>query len=293
MNLLICIDDTDSKTSEKGTGAIAEELMELIEKNFDGKTDFITRHQLLIHPDIPYTSHNSSMCFGCEVSDNHYYGIIEMCYEHLKKESAAESDPGIAVADIKKMNADLLIKYGKECKRKVVSIKSAYEIAKKANVYLNEAGGTGQGVIGAMAGIGLRCWGYDGTLKGGIKKIETETYLSAKQILSYPHVERIVDTNYDDLLGDELVFIGRKPKVVMYEGKLTVVTLPEEGTGRWKLLEKNKAQWLGGNMIFKEGCSEYKPDVSEERVDEVDGNCYNCLYRRWLENGILCQKPLE
>ena len=72
MRLLICIDDTDSKTSEKGTGAIAEDIRDMVAETFDAPVSFISRHQLLIHPDVPYTSHNSSMCFGTEIPDDRY-----------------------------------------------------------------------------------------------------------------------------------------------------------------------------------------------------------------------------
>ena len=297
MRLLICIDDTDSKTSEKGTGAIAEELMKLVEDKFGAKTDVETSLKLLA-PIAPFFTEEVYQYFGDEsihttLWPEVYEELIESCYAHLKRESASESDPGLAVADIDVMDTELLIKYGKECKRKVVTIQSAYDTAEKAGIYLNEAGGTGQGVIGAVAGIGLRIWGYDGTLKGRPEKLRQEDYVRVSEICANPLVDRVVDTAYNDLPGDALVYLDKKPKVILYEGLLTIVVVSEENSGNWKLLEKNKARWLSGDLIFKEGCSEYKPDVDEERVDDTDGNCYNCLYRRWLENGILCQKPLQ
>ena len=63
MRLLICIDDTDNLDS-KGTGAIAEELRDLIAERGWGTCGDITQHQLLLHEDIPYTSHNSSTVDG-------------------------------------------------------------------------------------------------------------------------------------------------------------------------------------------------------------------------------------
>lgn len=62
MKFYLCIDDTDNLNSI-GTGTIAEQILKkIIEKGF-GPCSLVTRHQLFIHPDIPYTSHNSSMCF--------------------------------------------------------------------------------------------------------------------------------------------------------------------------------------------------------------------------------------
>ena len=65
MKVLISIDDTDNIES-RGTGALASLLSKECENRNWGRTYPITRHQMLIHPDIPYTSHNSSMCFSVD-----------------------------------------------------------------------------------------------------------------------------------------------------------------------------------------------------------------------------------
>ena len=61
MNIFICIDDTDNLESI-GTGEVLEELMAALDAQQLAQCSFVTRHQLFIHPDIAYTSHNSSMC---------------------------------------------------------------------------------------------------------------------------------------------------------------------------------------------------------------------------------------
>ena len=61
MEIYVAIDDTDS-LEFGATGQSANELRRLIEDKGWGKSEAVTRHQLLLHPDIPYTSHNSSMC---------------------------------------------------------------------------------------------------------------------------------------------------------------------------------------------------------------------------------------
>ena len=66
--LLICMDDTDSLDSP-GTGEVLEELLARLAEEGLGRGSFITRHQLLVHPDIPYTSHNSSMCSQVVAAD--------------------------------------------------------------------------------------------------------------------------------------------------------------------------------------------------------------------------------
>ncbi len=71
MRLLIGIDDTDNKES-RGTGYNSRQLASAIEANGLGRVHGITRHQLFIHPDIPYTSQNSSACLDVDTESYKY-----------------------------------------------------------------------------------------------------------------------------------------------------------------------------------------------------------------------------
>lgn len=286
MKLLVCIDDTDNLNS-KGTGAIADELKVLIKFALGSECGFVTRHQLLIHEDIPYTSHNSSMCFPCEIEDKDYEKLISLCFEHLKKESAEGSDPGLAVAVLGKADEAALITYGKDAKRKIISKNDAYALAKEAGVFLNEAGGTGDGVIGALAGIGLRLWGNDGTLKGQLPQFaEGHTY-SVKEFTDTEIITSVQDENGNMLSQDEKVLVGWKAKPSMINGKLTLLVKKQEG--KWTVMEKQEMRNFSGNKVFAEGCENFEPDVEEEQISNEKRSCFNCRYRRWMETGLLCQ----
>ena len=58
MNVLVAVDDTDN-LGTKGTGHLAERIAQRIEANDWGRRSYITRHQLFVHPDVPYTSHGT------------------------------------------------------------------------------------------------------------------------------------------------------------------------------------------------------------------------------------------
>ena len=290
MNLIICIDDTDNLTS-KGTGTIADELCAIITKDFGGECSFVSRHQLLIHKDIEYTSHNSSMCFLCKIESEKYEDVKKACIAHVKQESAEGSDPGIAIAIFDTMDTDLLISYGKDCKRKIMSKELAYNTAEKAGVFLTELGGTGIGVIGALAGIGLRVWGNDGTLKGKIKELEEDHYHPVSEILNCKFVKHVTDKNGIPLSKTDLVYIPPKAKPALVNGELTLLTEKEaDFENKYLMLSKESIKNYGTNMIFKEGCEAFSFDVEEEQVDNTT-SCFNCRFRRWLENGlIMCSK---
>jgi hypothetical protein len=166
VDLLICIDDTDDIDS-RGTGDIAELLADGLEAEGLARRGRVTRHQLLVHPDIAYTSHNSSMCFSAAIGDRDLGAVTAWCQASLAAESVEAADPGLCVVAVDRLDRqDLLVEYGREAKRRVFSKQEAYALADELDVHLSEHGGTGIGVIGALAGAGLRLSGDDGRFKG-------------------------------------------------------------------------------------------------------------------------------
>ncbi|MDV3426836.1 MAG: hypothetical protein LIR50_06550 [Bacillota bacterium] len=243
MRVLLCIDDTDNIES-RGTGELAELIAKEIEDKRWGKCSGITRHQLFIHPDVPYTSHNSSMCFEADIDENYLNDIISFSSDFLKNESAEGSDPGLCVAVVDKLTEpEVLINFGKKAKKEILTIPEAYELAKELGIHLSEHGGTGQGVIGALAGAGLRLSGNDGRFKGKIK-LESKTGMeNVNYILSKTGFDRVKDINGTDLEGDETVLLG-EVKAVLSEGKSTLLVFSkyDENTGRtlWETCTKQQ-----------------------------------------------------
>lgn len=58
----------------------------------------------MIHPDVPYTSHNSSMCFEAELGEEYLNELISFASHFLLTETAAGSDPGLCIAVANKIN---------------------------------------------------------------------------------------------------------------------------------------------------------------------------------------------
>lgn len=227
MRLLLAIDDTDDIES-KGTGEIAEEIAKIIEENNMGKTSAVTRHQLYVHDDIPYTSHNSSMCFEItEVNNDDYKQIIETASNHLKNESSPLSDPGLCVCKVDELEKNVLIDYGLKAKTIVLNKRIAYEFSKEHGIFLNEYGGTGDGVIGALAGIGLRLSGNDGRFKGKIK-LEDGSY-SAKTLTSRDDIEKIFDVSNQKYIDDANIYLSGKIKTVLLNHKRVLPVYVDDG----------------------------------------------------------------
>lgn len=244
MHIFLSIDDTDSIDS-RGTGELALLISKEIEEKNWGTCSGITRHQLLIHPDVPYTSHNSSMCFEADINELCLEKLIDYACDFLQKESAEGSDPGLCVAiQDKILESELLIEFGKKAKKEIVLIPEAYSLAKKLEIHLSQHGGTGQGVIGALAGIGLRLSGNDGRFKGKIKLKSESGIESVDYILSHTGFERVKDIAGRELMGEEIVVLGGDLKSVFLDGKSTLLVSSklDESTGEflWKVCNKQE-----------------------------------------------------
>jgi hypothetical protein len=159
MDLFVGIDDTDIPGS-RGTGRLARGIAADLEKTYD--VYGVTRHQLLVHPDIPYTSHNSSAVIHVHGAGSADVGKI---FRKAKKAMLADfiegSDPGLAVATAEQANASIAA-FGMDAKRSIVTMARAEEVANNSGITYAGLGGTCGGIIGAIAGIGLASTGSDG-----------------------------------------------------------------------------------------------------------------------------------
>ncbi len=223
MRVLVCIDDTDNFDS-RGTGELATIISEAVEENGWGKCEPVTRHQLFLHPDIPYTSHNSSMCFPADLDEQFLSTLIDYASNFLATESAEGSDPGLCIACVDQINElELLLTFGQQAKSEVLTKGNAYELAKKLGIHLSEHGGTGQGIIGALAGVGLRLTGNDGRIKGKLKIETVNNQASVRDIIDQTKIDLVRSLNGIVLESDELVnFDNDWVKVVLLDGKLVL-----------------------------------------------------------------------
>ena len=228
MKLLICIDDTDNLDSI-GTGQLLENLCADLEARGLAKGGFVTRHQLLIHEDIAYTSHNSSMCCQAETDDP--ASVTEAAKAYLQSHAAPGSDPGLCILQLRaEENYDALTAFGRRAQTEVLRKADAYAAAAQfpETLSLSEHGGTGDGVIGALAGVGLRLSGSDGRVKGKIRPRVGGEELTADRFCAEYGVEQIVTEAGDALEGTAKIRFSEPTKAVLQDHKVTLVVLRGE-----------------------------------------------------------------
>jgi tRNA(Ile2) C34 agmatinyltransferase TiaS len=158
MSLYISLDDTDTRDT-RGTGRLAREIArQLTDSGYS--VNGVSRHQLLVHPDIPFTSHNS--CAVIHIGNGRDPGrILEIARNIMLDDFVEGSDPGLAVA----RTADILpeiMEFGLRAKQHILTQEMARDLARCTDVVLEGLGGTNGGIIGALAGLGLAATGNDG-----------------------------------------------------------------------------------------------------------------------------------
>lgn len=246
MNYLVCIDDTDMPGT-KGTGWLAQELGELICQNTMAYVSAISRHQLFVHDDVPYTSHNSAMCFELKLDRDDIDSVKAFIIDFLVKRSQPGSDPGLCVLPVSAaVDRQKLIAFGRDAKTRVLTKADAYTLAKNLGIHLSEHGGTGQGVVGALAGIGLRLSGDDGRYRGWYHLGRPGDVVSIDMLRQYDFVDDLVFEDGTSLTGQTHVAIGsEKTKTVRLGSRQVIVVKPDtDHSGRtvFRTITKKEAK---------------------------------------------------
>ena len=178
--LYVAFDDTDTIDADRGTGKVGRWFEDELP---DGcRLWAVVRQQLLVHPDVPFTSHNSAAVCVIDVTDpalvaaagdgspegdrepsRELLGVLtERAVGHLQANWMDGSDPGLCIAWEGCAAMPALVAFGKRAAVEVVTQRDARAAA--AGARLSGHGGTEDGIIGAAAGVGLTADGWNGRL---------------------------------------------------------------------------------------------------------------------------------
>jgi hypothetical protein len=185
--ILIGLDDTDTATS-RGTGHLARQLAaECVRRGMTALG--VTRHQFLVDPRIPYTSHNSGACVAVACEEG--VAAAEFALEFVASRAAEGSDPGICIAEAAAV-PEAIIALSCDAARRIIEKDEALRAAAEAGLLLRPLGSTGLGVIGALASVGRRAEGNEGRfidlpgLRDLPERVRAEDLTRLGVILQYP-----------------------------------------------------------------------------------------------------------
>lgn len=227
----ISFDDTDNLEA-LGTGHLLEDFLNTLSCHWS----FISRHQLFVSQSVPYTSHNSAMC-ATLTTDLSLDMLIKTASDYLTEQAAPGSDPGLCIATSTHIQhqEDLVI-WGYRAKKEVLVKDDAYTLANRCHIHLSEHGGNGQGVIGALAALGLRLAGQDGRIKG--KKPVSAGEMTVAQLLKETGFDCVAAYGQGRLPDDAIVTLNNEHivKAVYQNHQRTVLTVAEDD--HYRVLDK-------------------------------------------------------
>ena len=171
MNIFLAIDDTDNLESF-GTGRMSRLLAAGLQERGLIAGHSVTRHQFLVHPDIPYTSHNSDACIAARSLAPDLAVLAQAAADFLAAHFHAGANPGLCLARQEAVPGEL-VDFGRRAQRQVLEVAEGRALAGLPGLFTWWGGQTGQGIIGALAGVGLRSTNDDGRYIGlpGIRQI--------------------------------------------------------------------------------------------------------------------------
>ncbi|MDH5277317.1 MAG: hypothetical protein OEW88_12915 [Gammaproteobacteria bacterium] len=239
MRYLIGIDDTDNPDS-RGTGFRARQLSGRLAEAGLAVTRGITRHQLLVHPDIPYTSHNSSACLDVDLTGGELNTLADFCRDYLAAESAPGSDAGLCVAAFDGV-AEIVVEFGRSAKQVVLTREEARELAARVGLHLEGVTGDHMGMIGALSAVGLRKSGHDGRfiwLKG-VRELSGTA--SAGHLLEATGIDSVETVDGKAIPKEAEIRVDPWPRPVLLNGRAVLLAQEKRDNNAgydWELLPK-------------------------------------------------------
>ena len=185
--IYIGIDDTDTLES-RGTGRLARNIAAALSSKY--QIFGVTRHQLFVHPDIPFTSHNSCAVIHAEAPPTAMEEIFYTTKKLMLEDYIEGSDPGLAIATTDQITP-AAVAFGLDAKNVIVTQERALKVAHNCGIRVEGLGGTNGGIIGAIAGISLASLRNDGRflLKG-----------KNRELTGIRSVSEIIDAGIDQIL---------------------------------------------------------------------------------------------
>jgi hypothetical protein len=155
--IYVGIDDTDTLESP-GTNQLARFLVARLAADFPCL--LITRHQLLVDPRVPYTSHNGCASILLKSPGSRtMHELLQRLQQGMREWFIEGSDPGFCVTETVSPEVSA---FGRRCQESLVTQDQARALASAWNIHLEGLGGSEDGVIGALAAVGLAATGNDG-----------------------------------------------------------------------------------------------------------------------------------
>lgn len=210
----IGIDDTGYSDQHLTTKLMRNWLSQMVEQSLI-HSEGITRHQLFESEKISSSYKNRSLAFTFNTSQS-IFEIEDQLIDFIRTASSPHANPAIAILS---RHSDSLhaLAFGRRCKNELLKLSDSEQYASESNVLLRGLGGNRNGMIGALAAVGLRAGGDDGIFVyiNGLEYLTGDQ--SAGDIRNNSALQHIVDiSSGEELDRDDMIKIDSylRPKLI-------------------------------------------------------------------------------
>jgi hypothetical protein len=231
--IFVGMDDTDNKESG-GTGRVARDIAAVLRERFPVLG--VSRHQLLVDDRVPYTSNNSCNVIHLLTDDADTDTLAAWVSELLVERCLVGSDPGLCIADGSAAGHP----FGEAVQARLVTPAEAFAVARELQVILRPLGGTGDGIIGALAGIILAAGGNDGRFVEVGKVRELEGTVSVEELRS-SGVKEVRTRDGVRVTSGRVDTRGGRVRPVVRGHEPVLLVEPSGGENVWRVVELGKS----------------------------------------------------
>ena len=244
MRFLIGVDDTDNPRVSS-TGLLAQRLGLFLQEAGLGRLESVTRHQLIISPQVPRTTRNSAICITIETDPQKRSDLEMACRSFILREYSSGADAGFALASWGQITAEVFT-WARTAKTQVIKRQDALQIAHSAQIAITGITGSGAGVIGALAAIGLRYRGEDGRFLWIPNIHQLSGIYSASELMQIAPFDRIETQRGRSPRPDEKIEVGKWIRPVLVEGRCVLFVEEERSHPEfaWHLLGMDEVRKL-------------------------------------------------
>ena len=244
MRFLIGVDDTNNpKTSS--TGLLTQKLGIHLQETGLGKLEAISRHQLFLSTQIPHTSDNSAICATFEADAAKRSELEMACRSFILRELSSGANAGFALASWGQITAEVFT-WARTAKNQVLNRQQAIQIARSAKIAITGLTGSGDGVVGALAAIGLRYRGDDGRFLWLPNLSLLKGIYSSSEVMNIAPLDRIESSRGRAPQPGDKIEIGKWVRPVLREGRcvLLVEEVRNNPDFNWRLLGMDEVRKL-------------------------------------------------
>jgi tRNA(Ile2) C34 agmatinyltransferase TiaS len=226
--IYVGLDDTDIVGSP-GTNQLARSILKQLGTAAEGAV--ICRHQLFFDRRVPYTSKNGSASIVLpRAASADRDALVDRVRPVMRAWFIEGSDPGLCVA---KAVPEAVQDFGRRCQREILTQDEAHALAIHMSVHLEGLGGTEQGVIGALAAVGLAATGEDGRVIQLTTWPYPDEFAGPQDVAAIRArgVEEIRRTDSGALITTGVVDIGKHLRPNVRHGRIVLFVAPAVDAG--------------------------------------------------------------